>query len=199
MVVSFIGQADDTGLVSDCLVKLFCLLYLAIQYCEKYHVELVPEKTKLLAFAPKSQSNMLHVQKILNPLSLNGHKIDFVTSAEHVGILRSIEGNMPNVLDRLSSHRNSLRAILPTGMARGNPAASLHIELLYACPVLLSGLASLVLCNLELAALHQYYKVHIERLQRLHQATPECVVMFMAGSLPATGILDLRILARDDC
>ena len=34
------------------------------------------------------------------------------------------------------------------------------------------------------------------RLQHLHQATPECVVMFLAGSLPATGLLDLKILGH---
>ena len=199
VTVSAIGQADDTGLISDCLIKLYCLLYLAVQYCQQYHVELVPEKTKLLAFVPKSQSNMVDIQKISNPLSLDGHKICFSSSAEHVGILRSVDGNMPHILDRFTSHKNSLRAILPTGMAlghRGNPAASLHLERLYACPVLLSGLSSLVLSNLEMSAVHHYYKVHIQRLQRLHQATPECVVMFLAGSLPATGILDLKILGH---
>ena len=141
----------------------------------------------------------LQIQKISNPLSLNGLKIDFSSAAEHVGILRSSDGsNMPNILERFSSHRNSLRAVLPTGMAcghRGNPASSLHLERLYGSPVLLSGLSSLVLSNLEMSALHHYQKVHLQRLQRLHQATPECVVMFLAGSLPATGLLDLKMLS----
>jgi hypothetical protein len=132
VMVSAVGQADDTALLSDCLIKLYGLLYLAVEYCKQYHVELVPEKTKLLAFAPKGQSSCVEIQKISNPLSLNGHKIDFSSTAEHVGILRSIEGgNMPNILDRFTSHKNSLRATLPTGMARGhrgNPAASLHLE-----------------------------------------------------------------------
>ena len=199
VTVSSIGQADDTALISDCLIKLYCLLYLAVQYCQQYHVELVSEKTKLLAFSPKSQSTQVDIQMISNPLSLDGHKISFSSSAEHVGILRSVDGNMPNILDRFSSHKNSLRAILPSGMAlghRGNPAASLHLERLYACPVLLSGLSALVHSNLEMSAIHHYYKVHIQRLQRLHQATPECVVMFLAGSLPATALLDLKMLGH---
>ena len=198
-ILSSIGQADDTVLISDCLIKLYCLLHLAIEYCQKYHVELVPEKTKLLAFVPKSLSSEADIQMICNPLSLDGYKIPFSSSAEHVGILRSVEGNMPNILDRITSHKNSLRAILPSGLAlghRGNPAASLHLERLYACPVLLSGLSDIVLSNLEVSAIHHHYKVHLERLQRLHQATPECVVMFFAGSLPATGLLDLRILGH---
>ena len=79
---------------------------------------------------------------------------------------------------------------------RGNPAASLHLEHMYACPILMSGLSDLVLSTTEVASVHHYYKLHLQRLQRLHQATPECVVMFLAGSLPATGILDLRILGH---
>ena len=197
-MVSPIGQADDTVLVSDCLVKLYGLLYLVVLYCEQCHVRLVPEKTKLLAFAPSCQSASLYLQQLTNPLFLNGHQIDFSSTAEHVGILRSAEGgNMPNIVNRISCHKNAIRAILPTGMAlghRGNPSASLRLEGLYGCPVLLSGLSSLVLSNLEISAIHLPYKTDLQRLQRLHQATPECVVMFLAGSLPATALLHLRIL-----
>ena len=160
-------------------------------------MELVPEKTKLLAFAPSSQSTLLEIQMISNPLSLDGHKINFSSTAEHVGILRSTDGNMPNILDRLSSHTKAINSVLPSGMAcghRGNPAASLRLERLYGSPVLFSGVPALVLSNLEISVLHHQHKVDLERLQRLHQATPECVVMFLAGSLPGTGILHLRML-----
>ena len=149
VVVSSIGQADDTVLLSNSIVKLYCLLYLAIDYCRQYHVELVPEKTKLLVLSPKSCASSVKIQKLSNPLAIDGHKISFSTSAEHVGILRSSDGsNMPYILDRLSAHKNSLRALLPAGMAlshRGNPAASLHLEQMYACPILMSGLSDLVL------------------------------------------------------
>ena len=90
-----------------------------------------------------------------------------------------------------------MKAILPFGLAlghSGNPAASLQLERIYGLPVLLSGLPALLLSISETAALHHYYKVNTERLQRLHSSTPECVVMFLGGSLPATGILHLRML-----
>ena len=196
-VVSSIGQADDTVLISDCLVKLYCLLHLAVQYCEKYHVELVPEKTMLLAFAPPSQKTLLDIKKLSNHLSLDGKKIDFSQSAEHDGILRAIDGNMPNILKRICSHTKAINAVLPTGMAlahSGNPAASLRLERLYGCPVLLSGLAALVLSCQELAVLHHHHKTTMQRLQRLHYATPNCVVYFLGGSLPIMGILHLRML-----
>ena len=57
IVVSAIGQADDTCLLSNCLYKLQQLLHLAVEYCNKYHVELVPEKTKLLCYSPSGLSS----------------------------------------------------------------------------------------------------------------------------------------------
>ena len=91
------------------MIKLFGLLW--------YRVELVAEKTKLLAFAPNSQSEQVYIEKLLNPLHLNGNPVCFSSTADHVGILRSVEGgNMPNILDRLSNHTKAVMAILPSGM-----------------------------------------------------------------------------------
>ena len=90
----------------------------------------------------------------------------------------------------------TLLIIVSTDMAyshRGNHAASLHLESLDGVPVLLSGLSALVLSDPEIAAIHHHHKLTLERLQRLHSATPESVVMFLAGSLPITGILHLRM------
>ena len=78
-VISSIGQADDTALVSNCLTKLSDLLQLTTEYCKKYHVELVAEKTKLLAFSPTGSKHDLHLQKLICPLLLNGHLINFST------------------------------------------------------------------------------------------------------------------------
>ena len=41
VIVSSMGQADDNVLLSNTIVKLYCLLQLAIEYCRQYHVELV--------------------------------------------------------------------------------------------------------------------------------------------------------------
>ena len=150
VVVSSIGKADDTVLISDCIVKLYGLLHLAVSYCKQYHVELVPEKTKLVAFCHNPKSTTMYIQKLSNPISIEGHKVEFSSSAEHVGIIRSSEGNMPNILHRLSRHTKAIAAVLPAGLSRahrGNPASSLRIESIYGCPVLLSGLPSFVPCH----------------------------------------------------
>jgi hypothetical protein len=66
-------------------------------------------------------------------------------------------------------------SVMRAGLARGhraNPAAALRVEAVYGISVLLSGLAGLILSSKEEKLLDQYYKVHIQRLLKLHQATP---------------------------
>ena len=199
IVVSAIGQADDTLLISDCIFKLQLLLQLAVDYCTKYHVELVPEKTKLLCYTPSGLASTTLYWKLVSPVSLQNQKLEFSNEAEHVGIIRSVDGNLPNIVSRMSAHNAALKAVLPAGIARahrGNPAAALRIELLYASPVLLSGLASLVLSKTETDILKQYYKVNLQRLQKLYNATPDPVVYFLGGSLPLPALLHIRQLGH---
>ena len=92
----------------------------------------------------------------MNPIIINGTTIPFSECAEHVGILRSTEGNLPNIMNRISDHRKALGAVLFTGLAqrnRANPAVGLKIEKIYGNPVLMSGLASQVLVGSELTLL----------------------------------------------
>ena len=122
---------------------------------------LVPEKTKLLAFCPPGSESLVEYAKIISPININGNYIPFSDSAEHVGIVRSIHGNRPNILARLSAHRSTVFALLSSGLARGhraNPAASLRVERLYGVPVLLSGLGTMVFTPTELAILIGNFK-----------------------------------------
>ena len=135
---------------------------------------------------------MTEYAKIISPFSINGNVIPFSESAEHVGITGSIHGNSPNIL---SSHRRAVFSLLPSGLARGhsgNPAASIRVERLYVIPVLLSGLAPLVQSIQEVSILSGHFKQHVERLLKLHRATPEPVVWFLAGCLPVEALLHLR-------
>ena len=70
----------------------------------------------------------------------------------------------------------------------------MRVEMVCGVPVLLSGLASLVLSAKEESLLAQQFKVHLQRLLRLHQATPAPVVFMLAGCLPLPGQLHLRML-----
>ena len=66
------------------------------------------------------------------------------------------------------------------------------MERLYGVPVLLSGLATLVLSTPEVAIFSGHFKQHIERLLKLYRATPDPVVWFLAGCLPGQALLHLR-------
>ena len=87
-----------------------------------------------------------------------------------------------------------MNAILPVGLAKGhraNPAAALRLERIFGAPVLLSGLSSLILNKTEIRALNTHYKTKLQKLMKLYDKTPDCVVFLLAGSLPAEALLHL--------
>ena len=198
ITISSITLADDTVLVSNSIINLHLLLHLTTEYCKKYRVELVPDKTKLLVFS-KNASPEVQYARLISPITLNGQEIVFSDQAEHLGILRSISaGNMPNIMERVSAHNKKLFSLLPAGLSlqhHANPAACLRVEQLYALPVLLSGLSALVLTKHETDIISACYKNTLQRLLKLHKRSPDCVVFFLAGSLPATALLHLRQLS----
>ena len=197
-IISAIGDADDSVLLSNSLHSLQNLSQLSQHFCSEKHIELCVEKTKLQAFTTTNMAHNIAYFKLTSPVSIGGNKIEFVDSAEHVGVIRSVTGNLPNIMNRFIAHKRALGAVLHTGAARnhrGNPAASLRVEKLHGEPVLFSGMATLVLLKSEIEIIDQHHKVTLERLMRLHPRTPQCVVAFLAGSLPGTAIVHKKMLA----
>ena len=93
---------------------------------------------------------------------------------------------VPTLLPDLQHTVELCIVLLHAGQGKGhmgNPAASLRVETVHGVPVLLYGLASLGLTTKEEKLLDQQYKVHTQRLLRLHQATPAPVVFLLAGCL----------------
>ena len=134
----------------------------------------------------------------MNPIKVNNETIEFVDNAEHVGMLRSNAGNHPTILARFKAHRQALASVLHVGLARGhrgNPAAGFKVHQLYGTPVLMSGLAPLLLSKSEITIIEQHYKETIRSLQRLHSCTPSPVIYFLAGSLPGIALLHQRQLS----
>ena len=129
-IISCITLADDGVLVSNSIYYLQNLLFLTTQYCSKYKVELVPDKTKLLAFCNNENDELVKYAKDISPISLYGQKIGFSEQAEHLGILRSASpGNVVNILDRMSAYRSKLFSVLPAGMAPHHQYWSCHITM----------------------------------------------------------------------
>ena len=193
--VSAAGFADDVLLSSNNIYNLKLLAQLTEDYCARFRVKLVPSKTKLLPIYSKNHHELVRYAELVNPVTIDGVTVNFVSEAEHVGVLRSSSGNLANILHRISAHKKALGAVSSAGLARGhrgNPAASLKVHQLYATPVLLSGLASLVLNKAEVKILESHFKITLQNLQRLHQNTPRAAVYFLAGSFPFEAILHSR-------
>ena len=198
VTISAIGQADDVTIVSNNLDALQGLLDLSMYYCDKYHVSLSTEKTKLQVYSSKTTEMEAFYAKTVSTINIGGQTIDFVNQAEHVGTTRSVEGNLPHLLSRFTAHRKALFSILPVGLARGhrgNPAASLRAHQVYGTPVLLSGITTLVLTNPEVKLLDQYVKKTLQNIQKLMDRTPNCVVAFLGGHLPGSAVLHMRQLS----
>ena len=82
-----------------------------------------------------------------NPIRVNEKQISLSDRAEDEGIIRSEQGNIPNLMKILSAHKKSLAANLFVGTAQnqgGNLAAIIKLEKIFSLPVILSGLAPLV-------------------------------------------------------
>ena len=69
------------------------------------------------------------------------------------------------------------------------------INNIYTTPVLFSGLSSLILKSTEITMIDQYLKQTVQRLQKLMDKTPACIVAFLGGQLPGTALLHLKQLS----
>ena len=120
-------------------------------------IDIGAEKTRLQVYAKRGFALNTNVE---TPIFINEQNIPFSDLAEHVGVIRSTSGNGPAIMARISAHRKALASVLHTGIARshrGNPASSIKIEKLYATPVLLSGISSLVLSSNEVKLIDIHY------------------------------------------
>ena len=191
--VSCIGQADDTLLLATDISSLFYQLELVKSSCKKNRIDLSAEKTILQLY-----SKMKPDENDFNHLNINGKSIPFSSQASHVGIVRSIHGNEPAILDRITAHRKALAAVMFTGLAKGhraNPMISIRVEKIYATPVLLSGIASLVLTKKDIEMIDHHYQETLRRLLRLHRNTPRSFIYFLAGCLPGAALVHMRQLS----
>ena len=160
-----------------------------------FNVQLSPSKTKLLVISPPRKATLVSH----NPLYIDQKQIQFVEEAEHVGVLRATSGNMPNILLRIASFKSALGKVISCGLSRGhrsNPAASISILAIYATPVLMSGLGSLMLSENEISIIDQQFKRTLQGLLKIPVNSSPPTVYYIAGTLPATAILHLRYLSN---
>jgi hypothetical protein len=198
-VISAVGQADDVILLSNDINDLQLLVKLTEQYCQQYRVKLEPKKTKLLGYSHNKNTDLLVKHAVSTSLiTINNTPVKFTNEAEHVGVVRHTDGNMPNIVHRVSQHKKALGSVLSAGLARGHrgsPAAAIKVHQLYCTPKLFAGLATLVLTKSETSVIDSHYQNTLQHLQKLHGKTPRSVVLFLAGSLPGEALLHLGQLS----
>jgi hypothetical protein len=97
VTISSVGQAYDVGLLSDDIHALQGLLDLSLYFCRKQHISLSSAKTKLQVFSSKRLGDMSYFSQVISQVKINGTPIEFSEEAEHVGIIRSVHGNLAHL------------------------------------------------------------------------------------------------------
>ena len=82
IVVSGIGQADDTALISNNVHNLYYLLHLTKIFCSKYQVELCSEKTQFQMYYNKETKDLYEYTNFCSICKLS-HQFDFRDSFIH--------------------------------------------------------------------------------------------------------------------
>ena len=70
----------------------------------------------------------------------------------------------------------------------------LRLEKIYGSPVLLSGVATLVLSGSDISTIDKQRKETYQNIQKLLPKTPPCFVYFLGGCLPSEAEIHVRML-----
>ena len=82
-------------------------------FCQMNKIELSPDKTQLQCFSSSPDP----IISDSNLLKINWKAIPFAETADHVGIVWSLEGNSPALFDQIAAHRKESAGVLFTGRA----------------------------------------------------------------------------------
>ena len=105
-------------LMSNDIFSLFLLVKMTEKYCHQYRVKLEPKKTKLLAYSHNKNTDLIVKHSASTSLiNINDTPVMFTSEAEHVGVVRHIDGNMPNIVHRIAEHKKALGSVQSAGLA----------------------------------------------------------------------------------
>ena len=167
------GCADDVFLLTDNPVKLQALIDMAEHYGKLYRIQYGALKTKITVSGPDVD---VQYYTDTQPWNMAGQPIEVVENNEHLGqILSGSRQEEKNVDLRIKKPRNILFA--PLGPAFSfkcllSPLVKLHLYRTVVCPVLRSGLSSLVIKNTLMTPLSIYQRKVMKGILR-------CTVTFL--------------------
>ena len=179
------GVADDVFPCSDDPVKLQALIDIAEYYGSLYRIQYGASKTKITVSGPEIDIKYYSDTK---PWIMGGKPIDVVENNDHLGqVVSGIKQEEKNVDLRIKKARNSLFALLGPAFSFKcllGPAVKLHLYRTFVCPVLRSGLSSLVLKNITLQPLSIFERKTIKGILKLSKQASTPALYFLTGELP---------------
>ena len=194
------GCADDVFLGSDDPVKLQALIDMAEHYGSLYRIQYGASKTKITVSGPAID---VKYYQDTQPWKMAGQAIQVVDNNEHLGqIVSGSRQEEKNVDLRIKKSRNMLFALLGPAFSFKcllSPTVKLHLYRTYVCPVLRSGLSSLVIKNTLLSPLSIYQRKCLKGILQLSKQASTAALHFLTGELPIEAIMHRDIFSMFYC
>ena len=179
------GCADDVFLGSDNPTKLQALIDIAAHYGSLYRIQYGASKTKITVSGSEIDVNYY---KDTQPWKMSGQTIQVVENNDHLGqIVSGSRQEEKNVDLRIQKSRNTLFGLLGPAFSFKcllSPLVKLHIYRTFVCPVLRSGISSLVLKNTSLSPLSIFQRKSLKGVLQLSKQASTPAIHFLTGELP---------------
>ena len=179
------GCADDVFLCSDDPVKLQSLIDIASHYGSLYRIQYGASKTKITVSGPEIDRKYYCDTK---PWSMDGQPIDVVENNDHLGqIVSGSKQEEKNIELRIKKSQNSLFALLGPAFSFKcllSPVVKLHLFRTFVCPVLRSGLSSLVINTTQTSPLSVFQRKCLKGILKVSKQASTAGIHFLTGELP---------------
>ena len=186
--------ADDVLLISSSIEDLQTLLSIAYQFSQQERFIIHPLKTKIIICnykGPKLQ--ILHQWKLGETELLPSNQLT------HLGITRYASTSASNAVieERVKLARRTAYSLLGAGFhgtSGINNSCLKRIMDIYVLPRLFYGLESLIITDKQKKILDDFYKGLLKQIQSLPKRTANEAPYVLFDTIPAEGLLDIRIL-----
>ena len=177
--------ADDLYLLSDCQIKLQCMLSLCQDYGQNFRIEYGASKTVISIIGSKKDA--LYYSDI-KPWIMDGHPVSVKEDNKHLGlIISNNKEEQKNVDMKLKKCRSSLFKLLgSTFSSRSNlsPVVKTHLFRTYISPIARSGLSAMTLTSIHTNPLTIFHRKVLRGFLGLSDSAPVPSLYFLTGELP---------------
>lgn len=189
--------ADDMLVLASNMYELQALLEIIVDYANKEHYIIHPDKSMIIPFnlSSSSQKEFLLANK---PWSINGNDLPVNEEMVHVGVQRDLKGADPTIQHRTSLGRRTLFALMGAGMVgkNGLPVMTcLHIYEIYVLPRVTYGLECLRISKTNFKTLELFQRSILRPLLDLPDRVAIPSLYILTGAMPMDAIIHQKALA----